>query len=97
MRLCAFQRSHSLLSLLPISRSSCSHCCRGANTSSAKAPKHRSLGLFGELETSPQMRTRPMTWEKLMLAEIRLKLKALWKQRANRRHERKLTFAGTRG
>ena len=37
-----------------------------------------------------------MTWEKLMLAEIRLKLKALWKQRANRRPERKLTFAATR-
>src|ERR1700677_2830022 len=50
MRLCAYQRSHSLLSLLPISGSSCSRCCRGANTSSAKDPKHRSLGLSGEFE-----------------------------------------------
>src|ERR1017187_9511897 len=50
MRLYAFQRSHSQLSLLRISESSCSRYCRGANTLPAKAPKHRSPGLFGDFE-----------------------------------------------
>src|SRR6202051_1429904 len=69
MRLCAFQRSHSLPSLLPVSVSSCSRCCRVANTSSAKAHNIGRSAFLASLRSTASLRDSRFTLQALPLIE----------------------------